>query len=359
MFVRDQSFKTAVVAGGECQRQAARFAGSACAATAVNSADRAHFFRPVRPFLTGTLLPLPRSDSSKEFAMKMKIVLGAAMLLMPTATLAAPGIVTASASMKAGPGPAFPTVDRIPAGSRVDVHGCIRGDAWCDVSWSGDRGWVSSENLKYLYRNRYVYLPDYVDVVDVPIMPFVLSSYWASYYSGRPWYHRHAYWSNYWRSHARFATQVPADRSTRFGRSATRTEITEARMRPGVPPGVTRQQSFANVRGPQGAQERLPGVNGSGRTFSRMQHQPGAGAATRFSTVPVARPAMSPRIAQPNIGHANMGRVGGSPMNAHAQIGGPRPAPVMPSAGGGPRINAAPRIGGGPPGGGGPSHQRH
>jgi len=51
--------------------------------------------------------------------------------------------------------------------------------------------------------NRHVYLPDYVDEIDVPVVPFVLTSYWSSYYAGRPWYHRRAYWSGYWQSHER------------------------------------------------------------------------------------------------------------------------------------------------------------
>ena len=76
--------------------------------------------------------------------MKLRgLFVAAAMLLMPAAALAAPGIVT-TVSLKAGPGEGFPTVDRIPGGAHVDVHGCFRGKAWCDVSWSDDRGWVSS-----------------------------------------------------------------------------------------------------------------------------------------------------------------------------------------------------------------------
>jgi uncharacterized protein YraI len=289
--------------------------------------------------------------------MKLKAIFVAAMLLTPTAALAAPGIVTASVGLRAGPGPGFPMVDRIPGGAHVDIHGCLGGDAWCDVSWSGDRGWVSSEYLEYLYRNRYVYLPDYVDVIDVPIVPFVLSSYWSSYYSGRPWYHRRAYWSSYWQSHARFATQMPTtDRSTRLGRTETRSAVTQGRTRTSVAPGVTRQQSFANVRGGQAAQGRIAHVNGANRTFSRTQQPMARGhEATRFSAAPAARPAMPARIAQPNVG-----RGGGAPMNAHAQMGAPRAAPAMPAGGGGsPHINAAPRGGGGPPAGGPPGHQRH
>jgi uncharacterized protein YraI len=288
--------------------------------------------------------------------MKLKQVFVATMLLAPTAALAAPGIVTASVGMRAGPGPGFPMVDRIPGGAHVNIHGCLRGDAWCDVSWSGDRGWVSSQYLEYLYRNRYVYLPDYVDVIDVPVVPFVLSSYWSSHYSGRPWYHRHAYWRGYWQSHARLATQMPTDRSTRLGRTETRTAVTEGRTRTGVAPGRARQQSLANVRSAQAAQGRMAHVNGANRTFSRTQQPMARGhEATRFSAAPAARRAMPAHIAQSNVG-----RVGGSPVNARAQMGAPRAAPAMPAGGGGPaHINAAPRGGGGPPAGGPPGHQRH
>ncbi len=93
---------------------------------------------------------------------------------------------TTTVSLRAGPGEGFPTVDRIPGGDRVNIHGCLKGTAWCDVSWSDDRGWVSSQYLEYLYRDRYVYLPDYVDEIDVPVVPFVLTSYWSSYYADVP-----------------------------------------------------------------------------------------------------------------------------------------------------------------------------
>jgi hypothetical protein len=193
-------------------------------------------------------------------------------------------------------------VDRIPGGSHVNIHGCLRGGAWCDVSWEGDRGWVSSQYLEYLYRNRYVYLPDYVDVVDVPVVPFVLSSYWSSYYSGRPWYHRRAYWNGHWQSHARFATQIPTDRSARLGGTETRTAVTVTRTRTGVaPPEVTRRQSLANVCGSQVPQGRMAHVNGTNRTFSRMPPPMARGhEAPRFSAAPAARPAMPAHIAQPN-----------------------------------------------------------
>lgn len=280
--------------------------------------------------------------------MKLKGVFVAAMLLSPSAALAAPGIVTASVSMRAGPGPGFPMVDRIPGGAHVNIHGCIRGDAWCDVSWSDDRGWVSSRYLEYLYRDRYVYLPDYVDVIDVPVVPFVLTEYWATYYSGRPWYHRRAYWSSYWQSHARFAT-MPIGQSGRLGRTQTRTAITEGRTGGASTQSAIRERSLARERATLATQGRLAHVNGAGRAVSHAP-QPMARVheGPRFSAAP-ARPAMS-HVARPNIGH-----VGGPPMSAHAQMGAPRAAP----GGGAPHLNAAPHVGGGGPAGAPPGRKRH
>ena len=312
--------------------------------------------------------------------MKLKAILTATMLLAPTAALAAPGIVTVSTGLRAGPGPGFPMVDRIPGGARVNVHGCLRGDAWCDVSWSDDRGWVSSQYLEYLYHNSYVYLPDYVDEIDVPIVPFVLSSYWSSYYAGRPWYQRQAYWNNYWTSHERFATRLTVNPSAaRIGRAATRNAaIAEGRTpRAGMTERMTHERGTAQFRGAQqmrgreaavqgrmgrevGTQarmgrERMGNVRGAARANARMQPPAMRGhEGTRFSAAPTARPTQ--HFAQPNMGR-------GAPMSAHAQTPMPHAAaPAMPHGGGGgggaPHINAAPRGGGGPAGGGGQGHER-
>lgn len=335
--------------------------------------------------------------------MRLRTALVAALLLAPTAALAAPGIVTVSTGLRAGPGAGFPLVDRVPEGARVNIHGCLRGNAWCDVSFSDDRGWVSSQYLEYLYRNHYVYLPDYADEVDVPVVPFVLSSYWSSYYEGRPWYRRQTYWNNYWTSHERFATRLTIDpRAARIGRAATRdaavalgrdmhakgnvaisgrdaatarhdAAIARRDAAVGIDRNrVERSQRFVNERtavqgrNPRDAQARMIHEQAANRAAARTQPtavraqpnavraQPMARAheAPRVSAAPAARPAM-PHMAQPNVGH-------GGPMNAHAQMPAPRaaaPAPAMPHPGGGggaPHINAAPHGGG--PGGG---HEKH
>jgi uncharacterized protein YraI len=331
------------------------------------------------------------------------LFIAAAVLLMPAAALAAPGIVTTTVSLKAGPGEGFPTVDRIPGGARVNIHGCFRGKAWCDVSWSDDRGWVSSRYLEYLYRNRYVYLPDYVDEIDVPVVPFALASYWSSYYAGRPWYHRRAHWGGYWQSHERFATRLTIDRSAaRIGRAAAardaarpeartgakervgveersrarveeRTRATE-RTRAGVTERVTREKDIAPRSAREGRERaavqprmtrenaRMTRESARENTRATVREQPTA--RTRTQTPPVmARGHDEPRAAAPRIERAaphmtqpNAAR-GGPPMNTRAQMPAPAApraaAPAMPQGGGAPHINAAPRGGGGPGGGGG------
>ncbi|AWM07276.1 SH3 domain-containing protein [Bradyrhizobium symbiodeficiens] len=324
--------------------------------------------------------------------MKFRTALVAALLLVPTAALAAPGIVTVSTGLRAGPGPGFPLVDRVPEGARVNIHGCLRGNAWCDVSFSDDRGWVSSQYLEYLYRNHYIYLPDYVDEIDVPVVPFVLTSYWSSHYEGRPFYRRHAYWNKYWTSHERVATRMTIDpRAARIGRAATRdaaialersgvrgkgtatiskrdaattqhdaaiakrgAAVMPDRTRAGRNERIAQERTNAQSRNPRDAQARMMHERAATRAPVRAQPMARAHEAPRVSAAPPARPVM-PHVAQPNVSH-------GSPMNARAQMPAPRAAaPAMPHGGGGgaPHINAAPRGGSAPAAGPGGGHQRH
>ena len=317
-----------------------------------------------------------------------KLFLAAAVLLTPAAALAAPGIVTTNVGLRAGPGEGFPTVDRIPGGAKVDIHGCLRGNAWCDVSWSDDRGWVSSQYLEYLYRDRYVYLPDYVDEIDVPVVSFALGSYWSNYYAGRPWYHRRAYWNGYWQSHERFATRLRLDRSAaRIGRAAAARDATVTeRTRTGASDRMTRENDHATDRVREGrdATDRVREGRDRGAMQSRVIRE-NAGAAerrqsmhqqslrqqsirqpmagVRTQTPPVmARGHDEPRMGA-RIGHAgpqmqpNMGRVGGgSPMNARAQMAPSAPraaAPAMAPGGGGGAPRGGGAVGGGIGGGGG------
>ena len=77
------------------------------------------------------------------------------------------------------------------------------------MSWSEARGWVPSDELQWLYRNHYVYLSDYYDDIDVPVVPFVLGTYWSAYYVGRPFFHRRAHFDHYSASHQSIAMRTP------------------------------------------------------------------------------------------------------------------------------------------------------
>ena len=311
-----------------------------------------------------------------------RILIAAAMLLLPSAALAAPGMVTTSVGLRAGPGNGFPVVDRIPGGSHVNIHGCLRGDAWCDVSWSDDRGWVSSDELQWLYRNHYVYLSDYYDDIDVPVVPFVLGTYWSTYYAGRPFFHQRARFDRYWRSHEGIAMRTP-DRIARVRADHGRAALTEGRGRGAQARTIVENRNRAAIRGhARGAEARTAvgtrnraDVLGRGRSAARAaevahirgaEHGRVAGVNRSFGhAAPMARAEHGARfsggaaarggarIAQPNISHS-------PPMNARAQAPAARgPAPAMPHGGGGGGGRGAAHIGGAPGGGGGGPGRHH
>ncbi|MGJ5179124.1 SH3 domain-containing protein [Bradyrhizobium oligotrophicum] len=244
---------------------------------------------------------------------KLGTYLVAAVLIAAPASLAAaaPGLVRTSATMRAGPGPGFPVVDRIPAGVRITIYGCIQGGAWCDVSFKSERGWVAAQALAYLYREQYVDLPEYVEYV--PVAPFVLTTYWSSFYFGRPWYHRHAFWNRYWHRHPPVMAQNPPQ--------------------PGMSPrgaGPVAQPA-AGMGAAAAAGIRPPRV--ATGTPALVAAPAGPGIAARAP----AQTATPVNAVQPSIG-----RLGGPSQSARAQIGGTRAM-----IGSGPQVGATSHFGGG------------
>ena len=92
--------------------------------------------------------------------------------------LAQDAIVTTDLNMRAGPSTAFPVVDVLEERTLVEVHGCVSGYSWCDVSENANRGWVSGAYLSYAAGGSYVPLVEYVSDYDVPIISFSVGSYW-------------------------------------------------------------------------------------------------------------------------------------------------------------------------------------
>src|SRR5262245_35554278 len=123
----------------------------------------------------------------------------AGFVLAPNLASALSAVVADSTDLRAGPAYDFPVVDSIPSDARVDVHGCVRGYRWCDVSWRDARGWVPGEQLAYLYQGQRVTIVDYGPRIGLPIEVFAFDSYWDRYYRSRPFYGERARWRTVWR----------------------------------------------------------------------------------------------------------------------------------------------------------------
>ena len=116
------------------------------------------------------------------------------LLAAPTVAYAADGYVTGNVSMRAGPDAQYPLILTIPAGSAVSVQGCTAGWEWCDVIVPGNRGWVSGYYIQYQYQNQPVVLPTYGAQIGIPIVSFVIATYWNNYYRNRPFYSQRNSW---------------------------------------------------------------------------------------------------------------------------------------------------------------------
>jgi uncharacterized protein YraI len=102
-------------------------------------------------------------------------------------------VSTARVSLRAGPATSYPLVDALPAGSRLVLHGCLAGYAWCDVSWGADRGWLSAAYLHAIYRDAPIAITAMAAArLGIRIIAFD-SLYWRRYRVGRPLYRRWRY----------------------------------------------------------------------------------------------------------------------------------------------------------------------
>lgn len=127
----------------------------------------------------------------------LRILAFAATALIGAATAASAqeAYTTNDMSMRAGPGTRYPVVRTIPEDAVVYIHGCIRNWDWCDVSWRRSRGWVFSDYLEGLYRNRRIVFEEWRDYVDVPYVDFSFG-YWDRHYRDRPWYGNWERWGD-------------------------------------------------------------------------------------------------------------------------------------------------------------------
>lgn len=142
---------------------------------------------------------LPKTPTRSEKSVKnlfAKIAAAGLFMLAPVVAQAAEGYSTANVNMRAGPSTRYPAVAVIPAGSSVEIRGCLSDVNWCDVEFYGGRGWVSGQYVQALYQQRRVYVgPQYYRPLGIPMIRFSVDNYWDRYYRNRDFYRERDRWS--------------------------------------------------------------------------------------------------------------------------------------------------------------------
>ena len=177
----------------------------------------------------------------------------AGLVIAPNLASALSAVTTQSTDLRAGPAFDFPVVDNIPSEVAVNIHGCVRGYRWCDVSWRDARGWVPGDELAYLQQGRRVSIIEYGPRIGLPVVGYAFDTYWDRYYRGRPFYGERARWRSVWldreRGEGRSSDRV---RDRREGRIENRTDRRQLertdRVREGTQRETERRQGEANER---------------------------------------------------------------------------------------------------------------
>lgn len=74
------------------------------------------------------------------------VLLAAAVLVASaSAAMAAPGVATGNANVRAGAGTGYPVISSVQYGQSVDIEYCAGN--WCHVAKAGRDGWVSASYL--------------------------------------------------------------------------------------------------------------------------------------------------------------------------------------------------------------------
>ena len=141
-------------------------------------------------------MTIPHHARCTTFA---KIVAGtfcAAVLISSAAAQQA--YTTRHVNLRAGPDSGYPQVAYIGPNQSVYVNGCIDDYRWCDVTAGSNRGWAYSKYIEYLYQDRRLLIYGNGQTLPLPIVSFILGSYWDDNYRNRPFYSRQDNWNN-WR----------------------------------------------------------------------------------------------------------------------------------------------------------------
>jgi len=124
------------------------------------------------------------------------LLIAAATLSPLSASAQVAAVTNRHANMRAGPDRAFPLVTWLPAGTPVNVIGCVDAWRWCDVAWGFNRGWVFARYLSVPFRNQPTVIFNSGGMMGVPLVPFSVNNYWGAHYRNRPWWNNRNYWAS-------------------------------------------------------------------------------------------------------------------------------------------------------------------
>lgn len=124
----------------------------------------------------------------------LRVLLWLGLLLVPLGVQAADGYVNGYVNLRAGPNIRYPLLVTLQPGTPIAVYGCTTGWSWCDVRSGDMRGWISAQFVSYPYDNRRVIIANYGERIGIPIVSFVLGTYWDEHYRNRSWYAQRVQW---------------------------------------------------------------------------------------------------------------------------------------------------------------------
>jgi uncharacterized protein YraI len=101
---------------------------------------------------------------------------------------------TRAVNLRAGPDNTFPFVAWVPAGSQVNVIGCINGWTWCDIQVGFNRGWAFGQFLSMPFQNQPIIIGNAGAWLGVPLIAFSVGPYWDNHYRNRPWWGSRNQW---------------------------------------------------------------------------------------------------------------------------------------------------------------------
>ncbi len=180
-------------------------------------------------------------------------VVAASVLVWSSVATAQEAVTVKDVNLRAGPDRGYPLVSWIPAGSSVYVNGCLDDYRWCDVTAGYDRGWVYAKNLQYTYQGQSMTIYGNGQSLALPIVSFILGSYWNDNYRNRPFYRNQNQWNSFRPSYRPPSYRPPNYRPPNYQPPNYRPPIVRPQpprppvMRPQqpgqqMPPGVVRPQ---------------------------------------------------------------------------------------------------------------------